>query len=58
MTDTQAQAIQQDAERAASEGKTPNEACPHPFSSKEGRQWVAYYWAMWDELETEKGRQA
>lgn len=39
------QAIQRDAETAAHEGKTPNERCPHPFSSEQGKLWVACYWA-------------
>lgn len=48
MTPDQQQAIQQDAERAAQERQTPNEKCPHPFSSEQGRHWVKCYWAERD----------
>lgn len=48
MTDEQRQAIKQDAEQAAKDGKTPNERCPHPFSGEQGKYWVKCYWAMPD----------
>lgn len=47
MTENQSKAIQQDAERAANMGWTPNQMCPHPFSSEQGRYWVACYEAEW-----------
>jgi hypothetical protein len=46
MTPEQTQAIREDAERAARAGKTPNEACPHPFSSEQGKLWVECYWLI------------
>jgi len=46
MTPEQKESIQIDAERAAREGRTPNERCPHPFSSKHGKWWVECYWAI------------
>jgi len=46
MTPEQKESIQIDAERAAREGRTPNERCPHPFSSEQGKWWVACYWAI------------
>ena len=46
MTETQKQAIREDAEQAAKDGKTPNERCPHPFSSDQGKYWCECYWAM------------
>lgn len=51
MTDAQKQAIQQDAERAARMGWTPNQMCPHPFASEQGRLWVAAYWAVRNPVE-------
>lgn len=48
MTESQKQQIQADAERAAQERQTPNEKCPHPFSSEQGRYWVACYEAEWN----------
>lgn len=50
MTDQQKAQIQADAERAAQERQTPNVACNHPFSSEQGRYWVACYQAEWDRL--------
>lgn len=44
VTPEQKTAIQQDAERAANMGWTPNEKCPHPFSSEQGKLWVQAYW--------------
>jgi hypothetical protein len=52
MNDQQKQAIREDAERAAREGRTPNERCPHPFSSEQGKWWGECYWrkrGYWDE---------
>ena len=46
MTDAQKSQIQADAERAAREGYTPNERCPHPFASDQGQLWVSCYWAI------------
>ena len=46
MTPEQKQQIREDAERAARSGKTPNEACNHPFSSEQGRYWVECYKAV------------
>ena len=40
---TQKQAIEADARQAALTGLTPNDACPWPFYSLEGRYWVAMY---------------
>ena len=68
MTSDQQQSIREDAERAAREGRTPNERCPHPFSSEQGKWWVACYWAIrqpvhaqdagnWGDVQTER-RQA
>lgn len=51
VTDQQKQAIQQDAERAAREGYTPNERCPHPFASEQGALWVEAYWAIRNPVE-------
>lgn len=44
MTPEQKESIQIDAEHAARSGKTPNERCPHPFSSDQGKWWVECYW--------------
>ena len=40
---TQKQAIEADGRQAALTGLTPNDACPWPFYSLEGRYWVAMY---------------
>jgi hypothetical protein len=50
MTNDQKQQIREDAERAARSGKTPNEACNHPFSSEQGRYWVECYWLVGCEI--------
>lgn len=53
MTDAQAESIKADAERAARMGWTPNQMCPHPFASEQGRLWVAAYWNFIDQRKDE-----
>jgi len=43
MTPSKVQGIEDDARRAVLTGLTPNDACPWPFHSLEGRHWVAIY---------------
>lgn len=35
--------IEAEATRAATDGKTPNEACPYPFATDEGMHWMAVF---------------
>lgn len=44
MTDYEKRSIRSDAQRAFLLGQTPNEACPHPFGTVQGRHWLACYW--------------
>lgn len=46
MTEDQKTAIRKDAERAARMGWTPNQMCPHPFASEQGKVWTEAYWAV------------
>lgn len=45
LTKEQKRAIEKDAENAAREGKQPQDACPWPYPSEEGMQWLAT-WAV------------